>query len=89
MLVRDIIQWLSKILLQSRLWGTLEALDMMTRCTGKLGYVVQLYIIIALSGNVAHFYINHIQPRFMGLATDPAYAAYYHGYSNGLATEVD
>jgi len=25
----------------------------------------------------------------MGLATDPAYAAYYHGYSNGLATEVD
>ena len=25
----------------------------------------------------------------MGLATDPAYAAYYHGYSNGLATELD
>jgi hypothetical protein len=45
----------------SRLWGTLEALDMMTVCTGKPGYL----------------------PRFMGLASDPAYAAYYPNYTGG------
>jgi hypothetical protein len=45
-----------------RIWGTLEALDMMTSCTGKLGYV----------------------PRFVGLASDPAYAAYYPNYTGGV-----
>ncbi|CAI8030551.1 hypothetical protein GBAR_LOCUS17312 [Geodia barretti] len=44
-----------------RIWGTLEALDMMTACTGKLGYL----------------------PRFVGLASDPAYAAYYPNYTGG------
>lgn len=48
-------------LTMERLWDTLEALDNMTACTGKLGYI----------------------PRFVGLATDPTYAKYYVGYSNG------
>lgn len=43
------------------LWNTLEAIDLLSTCTGKNGYIA----------------------RFAGPATDPAYAKYYVGYTNG------
>ena len=48
-----------------------------------LKWGIQTSLLMAILESVCLGPILYVQARFAGLATDPAYAKYYTGYSNG------
>ena len=65
--------------LQKDIDKSLDAVSLLTTCSGKPGYIVG-----HTQCNLhTQIYICSLKVRFAGPASDPAYKWYYPGYTNG------